>query len=89
MRHTNQEIISHFSAYPPAKQSLYTTQRNRTAEQLHRDDSRNYVTTSQFEWRPAPPSSDFDAKRSQKDSVVSQENLELRSRLNEEIRKNN
>lgn len=87
MRQVNQEILTHFSHYPSSKQNIYAN-KNRTAEQLQRDDSRNYVATSQFEWRPAPPS-DYDPKKSQKESIISQENIELRTKLNEEIKRNN
>ena len=57
-------------------------QRNRTADNTNRDDySRDFVATSQFEWRPS--SQEEELKQSQKGSVLSQENLDLRGRLNE------
>ena len=89
VKHTNQEIVSHFSVQAPQRQSFSSTRNNRTAEHLQRQDSQNYVATSQFEWRPAGASSEYDPRKSQKDSIISQENLELRARLNEEIKKNN
>jgi hypothetical protein len=86
VRMVNNEILSSFTTGAPLKQNLFGN-RNRTAEQ-YKDDSRDYVATSQFNWQPAAPHEE-ELKRSTRESVVSQENIDLRSRLNEELRKNN
>jgi hypothetical protein len=87
VRALNQEIASSIGSFHGSK-SKQLEQRNRTADNTNRDDySRDFVATSQFEWRPS--SQEEELKQSQKESVLSQENLDLRSRLNEEIKKNN
>lgn len=59
------------------------------SEQIKNADfSRDYVATSLFDWRQSNEELQR-SQKSQKESEVSQENLNLRSRLNEEIRKNN
>lgn len=87
VRAVNQEIVSSIGSFHGSK-SKQVEQRNRTADNTNRDEySRDFVATSQFEWRPS--SQQEELKQSQKESVLSQENLDLRGRLNEELKKNN
>jgi hypothetical protein len=53
VRALNQEIASSISSFHGSK-SKPVEQRNRTADNTNRDDySRDFVATSQFEWRPS------------------------------------
>lgn len=47
IRQVNHEIIGSLSHFNPAKLNSYE-QKNKTAEQFKKDNSRDYVTTSQF-----------------------------------------
>lgn len=86
----NSEIINSLTGFNPAKTGYFEA-RNKTAEPYRREDPRDYIATSQFDWRPSSPipTPQEEFKQSYKENSISQENVNLRSRLNEEIKKNN
>lgn len=77
----NSEIVNSLTGFNPAKTGSFEF-RNRTAEPYRREDPRDYIATSQFDWRPSTPvpAPQEEFRQSYRDS--NQENVELRSRLN-------
>jgi hypothetical protein len=82
VRQVNTDILGSLTGYSPIKPSG-RDYRNRTADQLRSSDPQDFVSTSHFDWRQSQ-------EPNQGSGVsISQENSDLRSRLNSEIKKNN
>ena len=73
--------------YNPSKQNIYEN-RNKTEEQIKRDNFRDQVVTSQFEWGPPATSPKATYQGSFTNTFANQENNDVGSLLNKEIRKN-
>lgn len=75
VRMVNQDILGSLTGISPYKQGGYDY-RNKTAEQIRRDDSRDYVATSHFDWRPSQEPNQGSG------FGITNENSDLKNRLN-------
>lgn len=92
VQHVNSEILNCLTNSQPVRHGGFDY-RNKTSEPYRRaDDYRDYVATSEFDWRaptpqvPAAPYAPESMKHSYRSTTVNQG--DLTGRLNDEIRKN-
>lgn len=77
----NSEVLGALTTYNPSKQNIWEN-RNKTEDQIKKENFRDHVVTSQFEWGPTITSPKATYQGSFKDTFANQENNDVGTMLN-------